>query len=158
MAGELAAFWAAVSSAAESVLKRSPGDTAHAEVLGELVAEFEKVEGQLSQLERPATRVCNLLIELPPGRVWLANRLDEAARKLRAELATWREAEAKLEALLSLAGCVRELVLGGANGSSLLATSMSMVAELLEWWIDAAATNGVVGDPVLHWLPLYHIS
>jgi hypothetical protein len=121
-----------VSSAAESVLKRSPGDTAHAEVLGELVAEFEKVEGQLSQLERPATRVCNLLIELPPGRVWLANRLDEAARKLRVELATWREAEAKLEALLSLAGCVRELVLGGANGSSLLATSMSTVAELLE--------------------------
>jgi hypothetical protein len=39
-------FQVAVSSAAESVLGRSPSDTAHVEVVGELVTEFQKVEGQ----------------------------------------------------------------------------------------------------------------
>jgi hypothetical protein len=34
-------------------------------------------------------------------------------------------------------------VLGNVDGSSLLATSMSVVAERLEGQIDAAATNGV---------------
>jgi hypothetical protein len=34
-------------------------------------------------------------------------------------------------------------VLGDVDGSSLLATSMSAVAQRLEGWIDAAATNGV---------------
>jgi hypothetical protein len=36
-------------------------------------------------------------------------------------------------------------VLGGINGTSSLAASMSMTAELLEGWIDIGAANGV------HW-------
>jgi hypothetical protein len=40
MAGELAAFWVVVSTVAESVLGCSPSNTAHVEVVGELVAEF----------------------------------------------------------------------------------------------------------------------
>jgi hypothetical protein len=35
------------------------------------------------------------------------------------------------------------LVLGDANGPSSLVTSMSMVAEWLRGWIDAAAANRV---------------
>jgi hypothetical protein len=45
MVGELAVFRAVVSSAIASVLGHSPGDTAHAEVVVELVTEFQKVEG-----------------------------------------------------------------------------------------------------------------
>jgi hypothetical protein len=58
-------------------------------------------------------------------------------------LAAWREVETKLEALRSSTTQVWDLVLGGTDGSSLLATSMSTVAELLESCIDAAAANGV---------------
>jgi hypothetical protein len=42
-----------------------------------------------------------------------------------------------------LAARVRDVVLGGADGSSLLAMSMSVVAELLEIQIDATADSGV---------------
>jgi hypothetical protein len=44
MVRELAVFQAVVSSATELVLKRSPNNVAHAEVLGELVAELHRVE------------------------------------------------------------------------------------------------------------------
>jgi hypothetical protein len=37
---------------------------------------------------------------------------------------------------------VRDLVLGNADGSSSLAASLSMVAELLKFWIDTTTTNG----------------
>jgi hypothetical protein len=48
MARQLAAFCAAVSSAVESVLGRSPGNTARAEVVGELVAEFKRWRATLA--------------------------------------------------------------------------------------------------------------
>jgi hypothetical protein len=53
--------------------------------------------------------------------------------------------EAELEAMQSFTARVWDMVLGGTDGSSLLATSMSAVAELLESWID------VVADNVVHW-------
>jgi hypothetical protein len=59
------------------------------------------------------------------------------------ELAAWWEAEAQLEALWSWATWVQDLVLGVVDWLSLLVTSMSTVAELLENQIDAAATNTV---------------
>jgi hypothetical protein len=77
----------------------------------------------------PVARICNLLLKPPPGQAWLADRLDEAARRLREELATRQEAEAELEALRSLAAWVQGLVLGDIDGSSSLATSMSAVAK-----------------------------
>jgi hypothetical protein len=43
MVRELAAFWEAVSSVAESVLRCSLGDIARAEVVGELVIKFQQV-------------------------------------------------------------------------------------------------------------------
>jgi hypothetical protein len=40
-------------------------------------------------------RISDLLIEPPPGQVRLANRLDEAAGQLSAELAAGQEADAE---------------------------------------------------------------
>jgi hypothetical protein len=51
IAGELAAFWAAVSSVAEMVLGLSPSNTARTYLVGELIAEFQKVEGHRSKHE-----------------------------------------------------------------------------------------------------------
>jgi hypothetical protein len=88
MVGELAAFRAVVSSTAKSVLSCLPSDTTCAEVVGKLVAKFKKLEGQRSQLERPAARIYDPLLGPPPGRVWLADHLDEATGQFRAKLAT----------------------------------------------------------------------
>jgi hypothetical protein len=52
--GELTVFQAAVSSIMESVLGRSPVNTALAVVVGELVAEFQKFEDRRSRLELPS--------------------------------------------------------------------------------------------------------
>jgi hypothetical protein len=57
-----------VSSTVESALGRSPNDTFHVEVVGELVVKFIKREERYSQLEWLAVRICDLLLGLPPGR------------------------------------------------------------------------------------------
>jgi hypothetical protein len=116
------------------------------------------MEDRHSRLERPATKICDLLFWPPPDRARLTDRLDKAARQLRVELAARREADAELEALQSSTALVWGLVLGSADGTSSLAASMSMAAELLKSWIDVAAANGVRWGPVLCWLLLCHIS
>jgi hypothetical protein len=73
----------------------------------------------------------------------LADRLDEGAGQLRAELATHREANAELEALRTLATLIRDLVLDNIDGSSSLVASLSMVIELLEHQINTTAANRV---------------
>jgi hypothetical protein len=90
MAGELAAFLVAVSSATELVLRCSPSDTSRVEVEGELATEFQKVKDRCSQLERSAVRICALLLGPPPAQARLANHLGEALGWLRVELATQR--------------------------------------------------------------------
>jgi hypothetical protein len=80
MVGELAVFRAAVSSAMESVLRRSPDNTARAVVVGELVTKFQKVEDRCSWLEWPTARIYDLPLGPPPGRAWLADHLSEAVR------------------------------------------------------------------------------
>jgi hypothetical protein len=87
MVGELATLWAAVSSAAELALGRSPNEIFRVEVVGELVAEFQRLEEQRSWLERPVMRICDMLHGPPPSRARLADRLDEATGELRALLA-----------------------------------------------------------------------
>jgi hypothetical protein len=67
MAGEITALWAVVSSTVKSALGRSPNDTFHVEVVGELVAEFQRLEERHSWLERPVVRICDLLLRLPPS-------------------------------------------------------------------------------------------
>jgi hypothetical protein len=90
---------ATVSSAAESMLGHSPSDTFCVEVLGELAAEFQKMEDRCSRLEWPVMRICDLLLRPPIGRARLVDRLDEATGQLRVELDTRWEAAAELEAL-----------------------------------------------------------
>jgi hypothetical protein len=73
MVGKLITFWAAVSSVAELVVERSPGNTAHVVVVGELLTKFQKVEDRRSRLERPTRRKCDLLLGPLPSQVWLAD-------------------------------------------------------------------------------------
>jgi hypothetical protein len=51
MAGELATLQAAVSSAVELVLGHSPDETFRVEVVGELVAKFQRLEEMCLQLQ-----------------------------------------------------------------------------------------------------------
>jgi hypothetical protein len=67
MARELAMLWSVVSSVVESTLGRSPNEIFHVEVVGELIAEFQRLEEQRSWLERPAARIWDLLLGPPPG-------------------------------------------------------------------------------------------
>jgi hypothetical protein len=79
MARELTMLRAVVSSAVESVLGHSLDKIFHVEVVGELVAEFQRLEERHSRLERPTMRICDLLLGPLPSRAQLANHLDEAA-------------------------------------------------------------------------------
>jgi hypothetical protein len=75
MVRELAAFRVVVSSTAELVLGRSPNNVAWMKVVGELVVEHPRLEECRSKLERPAAKICSLLISPPPSRAWLTNHL-----------------------------------------------------------------------------------
>jgi hypothetical protein len=150
MVGELTVLWAAVSSAVKLMLGRSPNETSWVDVTNELVAKFRWLEELCLQLKGPGTRICDLLLRLPPSQVQWADRLDEAVRRLEVELAEWRQVDAELEALWTSIALVRDLVLGNVDGPSSLEASLCMVAELLEGRIDTTATSGV------YWWPPYH--
>jgi hypothetical protein len=77
MVGELATLWAAVPSVVELVLGRSLDEALGVEVVGELVAKFQKLEERCLRLERPGMRIYDLLLGLPLGHARLADRLDE---------------------------------------------------------------------------------
>jgi hypothetical protein len=89
-------------------------------------------------------RICDLLLGPPLGRARLADRLDEAARQLGAELATQREADAELEALQTLVVRLQDWVLESADRPSSLASSMSTTVELLEGQINVESANRVL--------------
>jgi hypothetical protein len=97
---------------------------------------------QGSCLENSSTRICDLILGPPFGRVRLADSLEEAIRQLQAKR---REAVAELEGLRSSAARVQDLVLGGPARTSSLAVLLSLAAELIEDHINIAASNGV------HW-------
>jgi hypothetical protein len=94
MDGELATF-----QAAESVHGRSPDETFWVDVVGELAAEFWKLEELCSWLEQLGTRICDLLLGLPFGWARWADHLDEAAGWLGVELAARQEVDTEPEAL-----------------------------------------------------------
>jgi hypothetical protein len=143
MARELSVIRAAESSVTELALRWSPNDTIRMEVVGELIAEFQKLKEQCPWLERPTMSICDLLLGAPPSWARLADQLDEPIGMLTAKLAAQWEVGVELESLQTLAMHVWDLVLDNVDGSSSLAASMSTVVELLEGWIDATATNGV---------------
>jgi hypothetical protein len=66
MAVELATFQVAMSSAMELVLGCSPSNIPRMEVIGELVAELQMMEGLQVKLEQPAARIYELLLGPPP--------------------------------------------------------------------------------------------
>jgi hypothetical protein len=132
MAGELVTLRAAVSSTPESALGCSPDDTFCVEVVGALVAKFQKLEERCSRFERPAVRIYDQLLGPPSGQNQLADHLDEDTVQLGVKLAAQWEVDAELQALWTSATRVRNLVLDNTDGSSSLAASMSTAVELLE--------------------------
>jgi hypothetical protein len=107
--------------------------------VGELLVEFWRLEERRSRLERPAARICDLVLGPPLGQAQLADYLDEAARQLGVELAARWVADAELEALQTLAARVQDLVLDITDGPSSLVASLFTAVELLEGRVDAAA-------------------
>jgi hypothetical protein len=103
MAREPIVLQAAVSFTVESALGRSPDEIFRVGVVGEMVVEFKRLEEWCSRLERPAVRICDLLLGPPPGWAQLADRQNEVTRKLRVVLAARQEADAELEVLQTLA-------------------------------------------------------
>jgi hypothetical protein len=102
MVGELATLQVAVTSAVELVLGRTPNETFRLEIVDELVAQFWKLEELCSRLERPGAKIYDLLLRLPLDQARWANRLDEAAGRLEAELTAQRQVNTELEALWTL--------------------------------------------------------
>jgi hypothetical protein len=76
------------------------------EVVGKLVAEFQRLEERCSRLEWPGVRIFDLLLGLPPSRTCLAEQLNEVVGQLGAELAVRWEVDTELEALQTLAAWV----------------------------------------------------
>jgi hypothetical protein len=130
--GELAMLWVVVSSATVLVLGRLPDETFWVEVMDELVAKLWRLEELCSRLEWPGVRICDLLLGPPLGQARWVDRLGKAVGRLGVELVARREVDAELEALRSSAAQVQDLVLSNIDGPSSLATSLSMVVELLE--------------------------
>jgi hypothetical protein len=143
MAWDLAALWAVVTSSMELVLGHSPDETFWVEIMDELVAQFRKLEEMCSWLERPDARTCDLHLSLPPDQAQHADRLDEATRRLEAELTAQWQVGTELEALRTSAARVQDLVLDNIDGPSSLSVSLSIMAELLEVQIDATTANRV---------------
>jgi hypothetical protein len=143
MAWDLAALWAVVTSSMELVLGHSPDETFWVEIMDELVAQFRKLEEMRSWLERPDARTCDLHLSLPPDQAQHADRLDEATRRLEAELTAQWQVGTELEALRTSAARVQDLVLDNIDGPSSLSASLSIMAELLEVQIDATTANRV---------------
>jgi hypothetical protein len=102
------------------------------EVTNELVAKFRRREELCSWLQGPGTRICDLLLRLPPSQARWLDHLAEAIGRLEVDLTAWRLVDAELGALWTLAARVQNQVLGNADEPFSLAASLSMVAELLE--------------------------
>jgi hypothetical protein len=71
-----------VSSAAQSVLGRSPTEAFQADVVGEMLVEFRKKEEWYLCLENSDWRVCNLILGSPDDRARSTDRLEEVVRRL----------------------------------------------------------------------------
>jgi hypothetical protein len=99
MAGVLAILRVVVTSTVALVLGCSPDETFRVEIMDEVVAQFQKLEELCLGRERPGTRICDLLQGPPPDQARWADRLDEAVRRLEAELTAWRWVDTELEAL-----------------------------------------------------------
>jgi hypothetical protein len=67
--GDLVVLQVAVTSTTESVLVRSPYETFWVEAVGELFAEFRRLEEMCSWLKRPGVRIYDLLLGVPLNQV-----------------------------------------------------------------------------------------
>jgi hypothetical protein len=101
------------------------------------------LEELCSRLEGAGVRICDQFLGSSPGQACWADRLEEAVERLKVTTVERCQADAELEALWASAALDWDQVLGGADGSSSLAASLTTVAKEVEKRINAAATNRV---------------
>jgi hypothetical protein len=99
MTGELIVLWVAVSSTVESIFGCLPGETFRMQVMGEVVAKFQRLEELCLRPGQLGTRICDLLLDPPLGQARWVDRVDEAIGWLAVELVARWEVDAELEAL-----------------------------------------------------------
>jgi hypothetical protein len=76
---ELITLRAAMSSATELVLGRSPGETSRVEVMNELTAKFQELEELSSRPNGSRARIYSLILVPSPSQARWADLLEEAA-------------------------------------------------------------------------------
>jgi hypothetical protein len=81
--------------------------------------------------------ICDQLLGPSPGQGQWADRLERATGPLKAMMAKRCEANAELEDLRASVALVQDLLLGGADGSSSLATSLDKccAANGVQWGV-----------------------
>jgi hypothetical protein len=83
------------------MLERSPTEAFRMDIVDELLTKFREQVERHSHLEKFGTRICDLILRAPSGRVGLVNYLEEVISRLWAEQAVHQEAVTELEALRS---------------------------------------------------------
>jgi hypothetical protein len=80
---QLSTLWAAMSLAAQSILRCLPIDVSQAGVVGEMVVQFWEQAEWYSCLEAIGLDVCDLVLGPVDGQARLAARLEEAVGRVR---------------------------------------------------------------------------
>jgi hypothetical protein len=83
VATQLSALWAAVSLAAQSILRHLAIDVPQAGVVGEMVVRFWEQASWCSCLRAAGREICDLVLILVGDQTCLVTCLEEAARQLR---------------------------------------------------------------------------
>jgi hypothetical protein len=96
MVVRLGALWAAVSSAAQSMLGHSPTEAFQAYIVGEMLAKFREQVEQCLYLENSSTRVYDLVLRSVDDHVWSTVHLEEVTERLQAMQEEYREAVIEL--------------------------------------------------------------
>jgi hypothetical protein len=92
MAGQLATLWAAVSSTAQTVLRRSRTKAFWVNVVEGMIAEFQEQAKRHLCLKNSSMRICNVILGTPFNQVRLTDRLEEAIGQIQADQAKHRKA------------------------------------------------------------------
>jgi hypothetical protein len=106
MVGQLAALRAVVSSTMQSVLRCSLSKALWVDIVDEILAEFWEKAKRCSRLLYFGMRGFDWILGPPLGQVRLADRLEEAVRRLRAVQVELQVVDSELESLWNSAAQV----------------------------------------------------
>jgi hypothetical protein len=134
----LSTLWAAVSSAAQSVLGHLPVEVFQVDVVGEMVVKYQEQMERWLYLETSGSRVYDLILGPTDDWVHPVGRLEEAIGRLQAmHDEHW--------ALQNSATKVWDMVLKRSDEASSLVAALFSIANLIKGCVDAVVVDGV------HW-------